>query len=83
MSLYKYGTLMHYHLRQSVALSEEPIVSTAAKDGKAAKGSLGDGAVKLLRTTLPKLDFMPGLMSELRILSRVVTDLGMPGDWRA
>lgn len=56
----------------------------AAKDGKAANGSLGVGAVKSLRTMLPppKLDLLL-LMSDSRILLTAAPALGSAGDQRA
>jgi len=55
----------------------------AAKDGKAAKGSLGVGAVKSLRTIPPKLDLLPGLISDSRILLTAAPGFGNAGDQRA
>ena len=55
----------------------------AAKDGKAAKGSLGVGAVKSLRTIPLKLDLLPGLISDSRILLTAAPGFGSAGDQRA
>ena len=56
---------------------------TAAKDGKAANGSLGVGAVKSLRTMPPKLDLLLEPINDSRILLTAAPGLGSAGDQRA
>jgi len=55
----------------------------AVKDGKAAKGSLGVGAVKSLRTMLPKLDLLLEYINDSRILLTAAPGFGSAGDQRA
>jgi len=74
--LHSKATLDGYVMALSISIA-------AAKDGKAAKGSLGVGAVKSLRTIPLKLDLLPGLINDSRILLTATPGLGSAGDQRA
>jgi hypothetical protein len=73
---YSRATLEGYVIAPSISIA-------VAKDGKAAEGSLGVGAVKSLRTIPMMLDLLPGLISDSRILSTAALGLGRAGDQRA